>query len=92
LTLLVGWQEGHPACKKLTGGVLAWLLSRGELGRFCNYNNFRCRLERLERQPERGWRLPDGPRDERRTGTVGLQWSRVDAVVEERLESQSERE
>ena len=25
LTLLVGWQEGHPACKKLRGGVLAWL-------------------------------------------------------------------
>jgi len=25
LTLLVGWQEGHPACKKLCGGVLAWL-------------------------------------------------------------------
>ena len=25
LTLLVGWQEGHPACKKLIGGVLAWL-------------------------------------------------------------------
>jgi len=25
LTLLVGWQEGHPACKKLGGGVLAWL-------------------------------------------------------------------
>jgi len=24
-TLLVGWQEGHPACKKLSGGVLAWL-------------------------------------------------------------------
>jgi len=24
LTLLVGQQEGHPACKKLTGGVLAW--------------------------------------------------------------------
>ena len=24
-TLLVGRQEGHPACKKLTGGVLAWL-------------------------------------------------------------------
>jgi len=23
--LLVGWQEGHPACKKLSGGVLAWL-------------------------------------------------------------------
>jgi len=25
LTLLVGQQEGHPACKKQTGGVLAWL-------------------------------------------------------------------
>ena len=25
LTVLVGWQEGHPACKKLSGGVLAWL-------------------------------------------------------------------
>ena len=22
---MVGWQEGHPACKKLSGGVLAWL-------------------------------------------------------------------
>jgi len=25
LTLLVGQQEGHPACKKQGGGVLAWL-------------------------------------------------------------------
>jgi len=23
LMLLVGWQEEHPACKKLSGGVLA---------------------------------------------------------------------
>jgi len=23
--LLVGRQEGHPACKKLSGGLLAWL-------------------------------------------------------------------
>jgi len=23
--LLVGRQEGHPACKNLSGGVLAWL-------------------------------------------------------------------
>jgi len=23
--LLVGWQEGHLACKKLSGGMLAWL-------------------------------------------------------------------
>jgi len=22
---LIGRQEGHPACKKLSGGVLAWL-------------------------------------------------------------------
>jgi len=25
LTLLVGRQEGHPACKKQSGGLLAWL-------------------------------------------------------------------
>jgi len=25
LTLLVGRQEGHPACKNLSGVVLAWL-------------------------------------------------------------------
>jgi len=25
LTLLVGQQEGHPACKKVSGGMLAWL-------------------------------------------------------------------
>jgi len=32
LTLLVGQQEGHPACKKLSGGMLAWL------------SGMRCRL------------------------------------------------
>ena len=31
LTLLVGWQEGHPACKKLNGVVLAWLSVWGEV-------------------------------------------------------------
>jgi len=35
LTLLVGRQEGHPACKKLSGGVLAWLSV---------WNEARCRL------------------------------------------------
>ena len=25
LMLLIGRQEGYPACKKLSGGVLAWL-------------------------------------------------------------------
>jgi len=32
LTLLIGRQEGHPACKKLCGGMLAWL------------SGMRCRL------------------------------------------------
>ena len=27
LTLLVGWQEGHPACKKLSGGCWRGCLS-----------------------------------------------------------------
>ena len=31
LTLLVGRQEGHPACKKLSGGVLAWLSVRSKV-------------------------------------------------------------
>jgi len=31
LTLLVGWQEGHLACKKLSGGVLARLFVWGEV-------------------------------------------------------------
>ena len=31
LTLLVGRQEGHPACKKLSGGVLAWLTAWSEV-------------------------------------------------------------
>jgi len=29
LTLLVGWQEGHPACKKLSGGMLVLCLDQG---------------------------------------------------------------
>jgi len=31
LMLLVGWQEGHLACKKLSGGVLALLSVWGEV-------------------------------------------------------------
>jgi len=31
LMLLVGWQEGHLAWKKLSGGVLAWLSVWSEL-------------------------------------------------------------
>jgi len=31
LMLLVGQQEGHLACKKLSGGVLVWLSVWGEV-------------------------------------------------------------
>jgi len=31
LTLLVGRQEGHPACKELSGGMLAWLFVWSEV-------------------------------------------------------------
>jgi len=31
LMRLVGWQEGHPACKKLSGKVLAWLSAWNEV-------------------------------------------------------------
>ena len=40
LTLLVGWQEGHPACKKLSGGMLVWL------------SGMRCRRAKGDRLPE----------------------------------------
>jgi len=33
LMLLVGRQEGHPACRKLSGGILVWL------------SGMRCRLD-----------------------------------------------
>jgi len=31
LTLLVGRQKGHPACKKLSSGVLVWLSAWSEV-------------------------------------------------------------
>jgi len=31
LTLLVGWQEGHPACKNLSGGVAIYLEQGADL-------------------------------------------------------------
>jgi len=31
LMLFVWWQEWHPACKKLSGGVLEWLSVWGEV-------------------------------------------------------------
>jgi len=35
LMLLVAWQEGDPACKKLSGGVLAWLSVWSEVQTTC---------------------------------------------------------
>jgi len=31
MLLLVGRQEGHPACKELSGGMLAWLCVWGKV-------------------------------------------------------------
>jgi len=31
LMLLVGRQEGHPACKKLSGGMVVWLSAWSEV-------------------------------------------------------------
>jgi len=42
LTLLVGWQEGHPACKKLSGGVLAWLSVWSEVQICISPSGFHC--------------------------------------------------
>ena len=40
LTLLVGWQEGHPACKKLSGEVLAWLSVWSEVQMICIWSSW----------------------------------------------------
>jgi len=39
LTVLVGWQEGHPACKKLSGEVLAWLSVWSEVRMICIWSS-----------------------------------------------------
>jgi len=40
LTLLVGRQEVHPACKKLSGEVLAWLSVRIEVQMICIWSSW----------------------------------------------------
>jgi len=42
LTLLAGRQEGHPACKKLSGGVLAWLSVWSEVQTCIRPSGFHC--------------------------------------------------
>jgi len=40
LTLLIGRQEGRPACKKLSGEVLAWLSVWGEVQMICIWSSW----------------------------------------------------
>ena len=42
LTLLFGWQEGHLACKRLSGGVLAWLSVWSEVQTYTLPSWFHC--------------------------------------------------
>ena len=54
LTLLVGWQEGHQACKKLSGGVLAWLSVWSEVQTYIRLSWCRCRSLSLASVKSRG--------------------------------------
>jgi len=40
LTLLVGWQEEHLACKKLSTAVLAWLSVWNEVQMICTWSSW----------------------------------------------------
>jgi len=40
LTLLIGWQEGHLACKNLSGKVLAWLSAWSEMQMICIWSGW----------------------------------------------------
>jgi len=51
LTLLVGRQEGHLACKKLSGGVLAWLSVWNEVWTCIRPRRCHCHLLRRTHQP-----------------------------------------
>ena len=49
LMLLVGRQKGHPACKKLSGGVLAWLFVWSD-GQICIWPSW-CHYHSLSLAP-----------------------------------------
>jgi len=49
LALLVGRQEGHLACKKLSGGMLAWLSVWGEV-QICTWPS-RCQCLSMSLAP-----------------------------------------
>ena len=59
LMLLVGWQKGHPACKKLNVGVLAWLSVWGEV-QICMWPR-RCHCQSLAPVNPDWFDLPDSP-------------------------------
>jgi len=40
LMLLIGWQEGHSACKNLSGEVLAWLSVWSEVQMICIWSSW----------------------------------------------------
>jgi len=42
LTLLVGQQEGHLACKKLSGGMLVWMSVNPDCVCVCVESEWRC--------------------------------------------------
>jgi len=49
LTLLVGWQEGHLACKKLSHGMLAWLCAWVKV-QICTWSSW-CHCHSLSLAP-----------------------------------------
>ena len=56
LMLLVGRQEGHPACRKLSGGVLAWLSVWSEVQRYDTDSNTKLEFfssQKLTNSPNR---------------------------------------
>ena len=50
--LMVGRQEGHPACKKLSGGVVAWLSSPNPKWHLDRFSHF-CRAHYCDKQTDR---------------------------------------
>jgi len=52
LTLLVWWQEGYPACKKLSGGMLARLSVWSKVQTECSISVLLSSTERVGKQVE----------------------------------------
>jgi len=50
LTLLVGRQEGHPACKKLSDGVLAWSWASARRGTWGQKIDEKLKSENMQKR------------------------------------------